>query len=114
MVGAIGQGFQPGGHSGVDFPQWFDTNATIHACRDGVVSFSDWNGGYGLTVIVDHGGGMQTLYAHQSLLNVHVGDMVAAGDVLGFVGMTGSATGVHLHFEVRLNGTPVNPVPYLI
>ena len=70
-------------------------------------------GGYGNATIVDHGGGIATLYAHQSSLAVSEGQRVTAGQTIGRVGCTGSCTGPHLHFEVRLNGDPVNPVPYL-
>jgi murein DD-endopeptidase MepM/ murein hydrolase activator NlpD len=74
---------------------------------------SGWNDGYGNTVIIDHGGGMATLYAHQSSLNAGAGQQVGAGEVIGFVGSTGASTGPHLHFEVRLGGDAVDPVPYL-
>lgn len=73
-----------------------------------------WDGGYGTSVVVDNGGGFQTLYAHLSGLNVSAGDEVAAGGtVLGWIGMTGRTTGPHVHFEIRKNGTLVNPLPYL-
>ena len=70
-------------------------------------------GGYGNTVIIDHGGGMTTLYAHQSGLNVSYGQDVAAADIVGYIGTTGLSTGPHLHFEVRLNGKPVDPMDYI-
>jgi murein DD-endopeptidase MepM/ murein hydrolase activator NlpD len=63
--------------------------------------------------VIDHGGGMGTLYGHQSSIAVAVGQNVAAGTIIGYVGSTGNSTGPHLHFEVRLGGTPVDPVPYL-
>ena len=70
-------------------------------------------GGYGNAVIIDHGGFMATLYAHQSRIAVSVGQHVEAGDIIGYVGSTGLATGPHLHFEVRLSGNPVDPANYL-
>lgn len=72
-----------------------------------------WLGGYGNAAIVDHGGGVATLYAHMSALLVGVGQHVGKGQVLGRVGCTGSCTGPHLHFEVRVAGNPVDPMPYL-
>ncbi len=85
----------------------------IHACRGGTVVIAGWNGGYGNCVVIDHGGGMATLYGHQSRIAVHEGETVSAGQVIGYVGHTGMATGPHLHFEVRINGNPVDPAPYL-
>ena len=70
-------------------------------------------GGYGLTVIIDHGGGMTTLYAHQSKVVVGAGSQVAAGELIGHIGSSGLATGPHLHFEVRIGGSPVDPEAYL-
>jgi murein DD-endopeptidase MepM/ murein hydrolase activator NlpD len=77
------------------------------------VVFAGERGGYGNTVIVDHGGSLATLYAHQSRLSVANGDRVQRGQTIGEVGSTGFSTGPHLHFEVRVNGTPVDPLNYL-
>ncbi|MBT8213706.1 MAG: peptidoglycan DD-metalloendopeptidase family protein [Acidimicrobiia bacterium] len=85
----------------------------IVAGADGVVILAAYNGGYGNTVMIDHGGGMVTLYAHQSSLAVVYGQTVATGDLIGYIGSTGLSTGPHLHFEVRINGEPVDPAQYL-
>lgn len=82
----------------------------IYASDAGVVVFTGWaNGGYGYTVVVDHGNGYQTLYAHMSAVYLSCGASVGAGSVLGGAGSTGNSTGTHLHFEVRLNGGFINP-----
>jgi murein DD-endopeptidase MepM/ murein hydrolase activator NlpD len=98
-------------HGGVDFaaPQ----GTAIYAADSGQVIFSGWYGGYGQTVIVDHGGGITTLYAHASRLLVREGQAVQQGQSIATVGSTGLSTGPHLHFEVRRNGNPVNPMGYL-
>ena len=98
-------------HTGADMSAGSGT--PIRACRSGTVVIAGSQGGYGNTVVVDHGGGMATLYAHQSRLGVSPGQVVNAGDVIGYVGSTGMSTGPHLHFEVRLSGNPVDPAPYL-
>lgn len=84
----------------------------IVAASSGTVILAASYGGYGNTVIIDHGGGMATLYAHQSNIVVSKGDRVLIADVIGYVGSTGLSTGPHLHFEVRLSGAPVDPTPY--
>ena len=84
----------------------------IKAAEAGTVILAGVKGGYGNTAMIDHGGGMVTLYAHQSKLGVSVGDKVSAGQVIGYVGSTGQSTGPHLHFEVRIGGQPTNPTKY--
>ena len=98
-------------HTGVDLHASMGT--PIKAAAAGTVVFAGWKGGYGQAVIISHGNGLATLYAHQSELLVNVGDKVKRGEVIGKVGSTGYATGPHLHFEVRVNGTPVDPMGYL-
>lgn len=98
-------------HTGLDFRAGSGT--PIMASRSGEVVFAGWRGGYGNCTIIDHGGGLATLYAHQSAIRVEQGDEVGRGEVIGAAGSTGYATGPHLHFEVRLDGTPVDPLPYL-
>jgi murein DD-endopeptidase MepM/ murein hydrolase activator NlpD len=98
-------------HTGVDIGAGSGTS--IRAAGDGVVITAGTMSGYGNTTIIDHGGGMATLYAHQSSIGVSEGQRVSAGQSIGRVGCTGSCTGPHLHFEVRIDGDPVNPVPYM-
>ena len=98
-------------HTGVDMSAGHGQQ--IKAGASGRVLLASTYGGYGNTIIIDHGGGMTTLYAHQSGFNVSYGDQVGAGDIIGYVGSTGFSTGPHLHFEVRLFGSPVNPADYL-
>ncbi|MEM7341126.1 MAG: peptidoglycan DD-metalloendopeptidase family protein [Actinomycetota bacterium] len=98
-------------HAGVDVAA--PAGTPIAATGDGVVIFAGVRGGYGNTVLVDHGGGITSLYAHMSQIGVSVGTVVRGGDGVGLVGATGTATGNHLHFEIRLNGGPVDPTPYL-
>ncbi len=85
----------------------------VYAAADGVVVRADWYGGYGNCVIIDHGDGIQTLYAHFSKISVKVGDVVKAGDEVGKIGSTGNSTGPHLHFEVRVDGEIVNPLIFV-
>jgi murein DD-endopeptidase MepM/ murein hydrolase activator NlpD len=98
-------------HNGIDLGAARGT--PVAASNDGVVIFAGARSGYGNTVIVDHGGGITTLYAHLSELGSTDGQTVARGDIVGFVGKTGTATGYHLHFEVRVNGGSANPRNYL-
>lgn len=98
-------------HTGVDLTAGSGT--PIRATAAGVVVSAGWLGGYGNATIIEHGGGIATLYAHQSSMGVSDGQRVAAGEVIGRVGCTGTCTGPHLHFEVRADGTPVDPLPYI-
>ena len=98
-------------HAGIDLRGSMGT--PILAAGDGVVVSAGWRGGYGNTVIIDHGGSLATLYAHQSRVHVRAGAQVRRGQAIGAVGSTGQSTGPHLHFEVRVNGTPVDPLNYL-
>ena len=79
----------------------------------GTVEYAGWISGYGNAVIINHGGGISTLYGHCQSLNVSVGESVSQGDVIAYCGSTGNSTGPHCHFEVRENGEPVNPLSYL-
>jgi murein DD-endopeptidase MepM/ murein hydrolase activator NlpD len=100
-----------GFHTGIDI--WCPTGNPIFASKAGKVIFAGWEGGYGNTVVIDHGGGFSTLYAHQTRYYVHEGQIVAQHLRIGACGATGNATGAHLHFEVRVNGNPQNPMNYL-
>ena len=100
------------GHSGMDLA--VPTGTPIRAALPGTVTVSTYNkGGYGYYVMIDHGGGLSTLYGHCSQLLAQVGRTVQAGDVIALSGSTGRATGPHLHFEVRVNGERTNPRSYL-
>lgn len=98
-------------HAGLDFG--LPIGAAIKAADSGVVIYSGWYGGYGRTVIIDHGNGLTTLYGHTSASYVSAGQSIQRGQRIAAVGSTGLSTGPHLHFEVRVNGTPVNPLNYL-
>ncbi len=114
VPGAIESPYGPRGgsfHAGDDMQASYGD--PIHACLSGTVIGAGSDGGYGNDVLIDHGGGMATLYAHQSRIGVSVGQQVSAGQVIGYVGCTGYCTGPHLHFEVHLNGNAVDPAPYL-
>src|SRR2546430_11762619 len=98
-------------HTGLDLAS---KNTRIGAAADGVVAVTGYGmTGYGNYVIIVHGGGLVTLYGHLSSIGVTVGQKVTQGQQIGVEGTTGNSTGVHLHFEVRLNSTPVDPSPYL-
>lgn len=98
-------------HAGLDFAASY--GSTIRAADSGTVIFAGWYGGYGRAVIIDHGNGITTLYGHSSELYVADGQAVERGQAIAAVGSTGLSTGPHLHFEVRRNGTPVDPTNYL-
>lgn len=98
-------------HSGIDIA--IDYGEPIKAVEDGTVIFSGLNGGYGYCVIIDHGGGISSLYAHCSSLTVRYGQNVTKGQTIAYVGSTGLSTGPHLHFEVRVNGSTDDPLKWL-
>lgn len=98
-------------HNGLDFRA--PHGAPIHAAAAGTVSFVGVKSGYGKVVEISHGSGMVTRYAHMSRFNTQVGTEIAAGEIIGAIGNTGRSTGPHLHFEVRIDGRPVNPRPFL-
>jgi murein DD-endopeptidase MepM/ murein hydrolase activator NlpD len=99
-------------HKGVDISA--PSGMGVHAAADGIVVHAEWaSGGYGKLVVIDHGGGIQTYYAHLSRFSVKAGQAVRRGDVVGAVGSTGRVTAPHLHYEVRMGGAPVNPYRYL-
>lgn len=98
-------------HSGLDIKA--DNGSPVFAARSGVVKFAGWKSGYGNVIIIDQGNGIETYYAHLSKINVFVGLRVEKGDFIGRVGSTGTATGPHLHFEVRVSSEPRDPVAYL-
>jgi murein DD-endopeptidase MepM/ murein hydrolase activator NlpD len=111
-AGSINQRFW-GGHGGVDVGAW--TGAPVKAADGGYVALATggWNAGYGNHIIIDHGNGFVTLYAHLNSIFVKPGESVAAGQQIGSVGNTGNSTGPHLHFEIRYQGVPRNPLNYL-
>jgi murein DD-endopeptidase MepM/ murein hydrolase activator NlpD len=98
-------------HAGIDIGVSYGT--PIHAAAAGRVVIAGWVGGYGNYTCIDHGGGLATCYGHQSSFAVGVGASVGQGQVIGYVGSTGHSFGPHLHFEVRINGSPVDPLGYL-
>lgn len=99
-------------HTGVDITAPMGT--PIKATADGIVMFANWNYGYGRCVIVDHGNGYQTLYGHMSHIDVIDGQEIRQGETVGLVGSSGRSTGTHVHYEVRVHSTPVNPYKFLI
>jgi murein DD-endopeptidase MepM/ murein hydrolase activator NlpD len=98
-------------HEGIDLGAGY--GAPIAAAAAGSVIYAGWLGGYGNLTVIDHGGGLATAYGHQSSILVAVGEQVAQGQTIGYVGSTGHSTGPHLHFEVRVNGQAVDPLGYL-
>lgn len=105
----IGSGYES--HTGYDIPASY--GADIVAAEAGTVIYSGWMNGYGYTIMIDHGGGLVTLYGHNSSLVVSKGQSVSRGQVISKCGSTGNSTGNHCHFEVRVNGKAVSPEPYL-
>lgn len=108
FVGKRGENYHPG----IDIAT--STGTPIRAAGDALVLVAGWNDEYGNFVLLDHGFGVTTLYAHNSTLSVRKEDRVKAGDVIAFAGDTGHSTGPHLHFEVRRNGIPVDPRSFLL
>jgi murein DD-endopeptidase MepM/ murein hydrolase activator NlpD len=98
-------------HPGIDIG--VPTGTPIHAAASGKVIWCGWMSGYGNLVMIDHGGGLASLYGHQSRIAASCGENVSQGQLIGYVGCTGFCTGPHLHFEIRLNGSPVDPLGYL-
>jgi len=114
VVGQITSPFGKRGgefHSGIDIAQ--SKGTPVYASNSGTVTFAGWRGGYGNLVIINHGGGIETYYAHNSTINVSVGQQVEKGQQIAKVGSTGRSTGSHCHFEIRVNGSAVNPLNYL-
>ena len=98
-------------HPGVDLGA--DYGEPVHAAAAGTVASADWDGGFGMKIDIDHGNGYHTWYAHLSRFDVSAGQYVHKGELIGEVGDTGFSTGPHLHYQVMLNGTPIDPSPYL-
>jgi len=98
-------------HAGVDLAS--PTGTPIYATADGLVDRAEWFGGYGNMVEIDHGKSIATRYGHMSKIVAHPGQRIRRGDLIGYVGSTGRSTGPHLHYEVRIDGRAVNPIPFL-
>ncbi len=98
-------------HNGVDLAA--PRGTPVYATADGLVARADRFGSYGNYIQIEHGGELQTRFAHLSGFEVAAGDRVKKGDLIGYVGSTGRSTGPHLHYEVRISGEPVNPIPYM-
>lgn len=98
-------------HEGIDIAG--GSGSAIVASSSGTVIVAGWSGGYGNLVVIDHGNGMSTAYAHNSSITVSVGQRVSQGSVIARMGTTGNSTGVHCHFEIRVNGAAVDPMGYL-
>ncbi|MEL7445437.1 MAG: M23 family metallopeptidase [Pseudomonadota bacterium] len=99
-------------HNGIDLAA--PTGTPVYATADGIVGRADWFSSYGLYIRIDHGADLETRYAHLSKLAVAAGERVEKGDLIGHVGSTGRSTGPHLHYEVRVDGVAVNPIPYMV
>jgi len=114
VSGPVTSGFGPRWgrmHEGIDIA--VPTGTPVRAAAAGTVIYAGWLGGYGNLVVIDHGGGLSTAYAHNSGFAASVGQAVAAGQVVAYSGSTGHSSGPHVHFEVRVNGTAVDPLGYL-
>ena len=118
LEGGFGGRRNPFGGPGYEFHTGQDIEAPIGAPviagARGEVSFVGWQNGYGQLVVIDHGGGLSTRYGHLSHIDVDLGQAVSRGQLIGKVGSTGRSTGPHLHYEVRINDLPVNPLQYLL
>lgn len=99
-------------HQGIDLAA--PTGTPIYATADGIVDRAEWFSSYGLFIEINHGAELETRYAHLSRLDVAEGERVKKGDIIGYVGSTGRSTGPHLHYEVRIAGVAVNPIPYMV
>lgn len=99
-------------HKGIDLAA--PTGTPVYATADGIVGRAEWFSSYGLYVEIEHGAELETRYAHMSRLAVAEGERVKKGDIIGYVGSTGRSTGPHLHYEVRISGVAVNPIPYMV
>jgi murein DD-endopeptidase MepM/ murein hydrolase activator NlpD len=117
LMDGFGRRSDPFSGEGTEFHTGIDISAPagtpVRATADGIVVSSGWSGGYGRLVVIDHGGGTQTYYAHLSHFYVETGQEVRGGELVGAVGATGRVTAPHLHYEVRIGGAPVNPYRYL-
>jgi murein DD-endopeptidase MepM/ murein hydrolase activator NlpD len=117
LIGAYGRRTDPFSGEGTEFHTGVDISAPsgtpVRATADGIVVASGYSGGYGRLIVIDHGGGTETYYAHLSHFYVQTGQEVRRGELVGAVGSTGRATAPHLHYEVRIGGNPVNPYRYL-
>ncbi|MGE5628418.1 MAG: M23 family metallopeptidase [Solirubrobacterales bacterium] len=98
-------------HKGIDIGAPYGT--PLHCSSSGTVTFAGWQEGYGNVIIINHGNNIETVYAHCKTINVKKSQKVTTGEKIGEVGSTGRSTGPHVHFEIRLNGTPMNPQNYL-
>lgn len=98
-------------HNGIDIPA--PRGTPIYATADGIVGRAQWLGGYGNYVEISHGNSIETRYGHMTRFTVNPGQRVKRGDVIGYVGSTGRSTGNHLHYEVRIDKAPVNPMPFV-